>query len=123
MLASFIQCQQWANKSLKKVNMQDLFRSLCVLDKQTVMPKSMFSNLWRLSSREPDDVVQTFADLGLVTKTINQTSDDYDVHQHDFVLCQEIAVDEQEERHENVIRAFKHSKSMWISEEIPKLEE
>ncbi len=132
--ASLAQCEQWNEKSVHKVNVQNLFRSLCVLEKQMVMPRSMLSMMWGLSSRETDRVVHKFADLGLVTKTMdtttsernsNEIAEDYGVRLHDLVLvlCQEMAVDEQEERHASVIAALKRSKSVWIGEEIPTLAE
>ncbi len=133
-VASLVQCEQWAEKSLKDVNVQDLFRSLCVLDKQKMMPKSMISILWGLSSRQTDRVVRKFADLGLVVKTAdkmpsessqNETVEDYSVRLHDLilVLCQEVTGEEQEERHGLVIDALKRSKFMWIDEETPTQEE
>ncbi len=73
-----------------------------------VMPKSMLSMVWGLGSRETDGVVHKFADLGLITKTMDRTTsgrssneivEDYGVCLHDLVLvlCQEMATDEQEE--------------------------
>ena len=132
--ASLVQCERWAEKSLKKVNVHNLFRSLSVLEKQTAMPKSMLSMVWGISSRETDRVVNKFADLGLVTKTMDRTTsgrssnevvDEYGVRLHDlvFVLCQEMAVDELEERHRSVIDALKRSKSAWIDEQIPTIGE
>ncbi len=132
--ASLVQCEQWAEKSRNKVNVQNLFRSLCVLEKQMVMPKSMLSIIWRLRSRETDRVVDKFADLGLITKSTdtitserctNEIAEDYGIRLHGLilVLCQEMAVDEQEERHGNVINALKRSKSVWIRGEIPTLAE
>ena len=132
--ASLVQCELWATKSLKHVNVHDLFRSLCVLEKQMVMPKSVLSNLWGLSSRETDHVVRKFADLGLITKTKgntlaepceNETVEDYGVRLHELilVLCQEMAWYEQEERHASVIDALKRSKSVWIGEQVPMLDE
>ncbi len=128
--ASLIQCERWAEKSRNKVNVRNLFRSLCVLEKQMVLPKRMLSMIWTLSSRETDRVVHKFADLGLITKTMDRTTSDsssneiveeYGVRLHDLVLvlCQEMADDEQEERHGNVIDALKRSKSAWIRGEIP----
>ncbi len=35
--ASLVQCEQWAKKSLEKLNGQDSFRSLCVVEKRTAM--------------------------------------------------------------------------------------
>ncbi len=86
-----------------------------------VIPKSVLSNLWSISSRETNRVVDKFADLGLVTittyKTLSETSqdetvEDYGVRLHDMVLllCQEMVGDEQSERHGNVINALKRSK-------------
>ena len=132
--ASLVQCERWAEKSLKKANVQDLFRSLCVLEKQMVMPKSMLSIVWGLGSRETNRIVNKFADLGLLTKTMDRTTserssndivEEYGIRLHDLVLvlCQEMSVDEQEERHEKVICALKRSKSMWIDDEIPTLAE
>ena len=132
--ASLVQCEQCVEKSRNKVNVQNLFRSLCVLNKQTVMPKSMLSILWGLSSRETDRIVHKFADMGLITKTADTTTSEkssneigegYGVRLHDLVLvlCQEMAVDEQEERHASVIDALKRSKSAWIGKEITTLTE
>ena len=132
--ASLVQCEQWAKKSLKKANVRDFFLALCVLEKQMVMPKSVLSYLWGLNSRETDHVVQKFADLGLITKTVektlpeltqNETKEDYGVRLHDLVLvlCQEMVGDEQEERHGRVIDALKRSQSVWIGEETPALGE
>ncbi len=67
--ASLVQCEQWAENSLPNVNVQSLFRSLCVLEKQMTMPKSMLSKLWGLTSRKTDRIVRMFADLNLITKT------------------------------------------------------
>ncbi len=112
------------------MNVKDLFRSLCVLEKQMVLPKSMFSNLWRLTSRETDSVMRKFVDLGLITKTVakmasetspNGIRENYGVRLHDLilVLCQEMSEGEQEKRHESVLDALKSSKSVWIHEELP----
>ncbi len=130
--ASFIQCGQWAEKSQKTVDVYDLFRSLCVLEKQITMPKSILSKVWGLSSRETDHVVRKFADLGLITKTIGntpsdtrqiETTEEYAVRLHDLVLklSQEMAVYDEEERHGSVIDALRRSKSLWIGDEIPTL--
>ena len=97
------------------------------------MPKSMLSNLWGLSSQETDLVVRNFADLGLITKTKyerrseqtqDETSEDYSILLHDLIiaLCQEM-VDDGQKRHRKFIDALKCLKSLWIGEEIPKLEE
>ena len=132
--ASLIQCEQWAAESLKKEDVHDLFRSLCVFEKQMVIPKSILSNLWNINSRETKRVVDKFADLGLITKTMYKTpsetsrdeiAEDYGVRLHDLVLvlCQEMTGDKQEESHGRIIDGLKRSKSVWIGEEIPKLYE
>ncbi len=128
--ASLVQCERWDEKSRKKVNVQNLFRSLSVLQKQIVMPKGMLSMVSGLGLQENDCVVNKFADLGLITKTMDRTTlgkrsnevvKEYGVRLHDLVLvlCQEMTVDEQEERHGSVVEALKRSKSMWIGEQIP----
>ncbi len=132
--ASLVQCEQSVKKSQNNVNVQNLFRSLSVLDKQMTMPKSMLSIIWGLGSRETDRVVDKFADLGLITKTLyrttserssNEVVEEYGVRLHDLVLvlCQEMAADEQEGRHGSVIEALKRSNSIWISEQSPTLAE
>ncbi len=132
--ASLVQCEQWVEKSRNRENVQNLFRSLCVLEKQMIMPESILSMVWGLSLRKTDRVVHNFADLGLITKTANPITSEkssneivkeYGVRLHYLVLllCQELADDGQEVRHRNVIDALKPSKSVWVRDEIPATEE
>ncbi len=77
------------------MKVQDYFLSLCVLEKQMVIPESIISNTWGLASWETEQVVRIIADLDLIIRTKlkkpsdlvhEETVEDYAVCLHDLIL-------------------------------------
>ena len=98
--ASLKECERWGRSCGRHHEMNRMFESLCVLEKQTLITESALKSLWELGEREVGEVIGKFADCNIVhlepfsqNATSDETVYNYGVRLHDLVLmlCREMA--------------------------------
>ena len=114
--ASLELCELWGSSGGRNLNMRRLFRSLCVLEKQQLMPESILEQYWALNELQMSEVVEKFTNLYIVKRdllkrsiNINSKISQFHVYMHDLVLelCQEMVVGEENEWHLRLINAYR----------------
>ena len=114
--ASLKLCEVWGRKGRRNYDMRQLFRSLCVLEKQQSIPESTLKLFWRLEKRQVGEVVRKFANLNIAKRELldlpayeNRKAPQFCLRLHDLVLelCQEMEIDEQDSWHISLINAYR----------------
>ena len=114
--ASLQLCEKWGFRAGRNIDVRRLFRSLCVLEKQQLLPESKLQQYWGLNKRDVGELVQKFRNLSIVKRDIlrrstntNSEVSQFYVHMHDLVLelCQEMVVGEEEEWHLMLINSYR----------------
>ena len=111
--ASLKLCEVWGRAGERDFDMRRLFRSLCVLEKQQSIPESTLKLLWGLGNRQVSEIVRKFVNLNIAKREIQNRSASnnrqFCLHLHDLILelCQEMAVEEQEQWHMNLVNAYR----------------
>ena len=114
--ASLQLCAVWGSSGGRNYDLRRLFRSLCILEKQQLIPESTLELYWRLDKQQVGEVVRKFTNLNIVKRELvdRSTSDNRQVPQffirlHDLVLelCQEMELDKQEEWHMRLVGSYR----------------
>ena len=113
--ASLQLCEKWGFSGGRNTDMRRLFRSLCVLEKQQLIPVSTLEQYWGLDEQQVGEIVRELANLNIVkreskrsTNTDSKVSQFY-VCMNDVALelCQEMAVEEEKEWHLKLVNSYR----------------
>ena len=112
----------WCGRWGRNYDMRRLFRSLCILENQLLIPESTLELFWGLDKRQVDEVVRKFINQNIVKRELvdRSTGDNRQVPQffirlHDLVLklCQDMETDKQEEWHMRLIDSYRLTLERW----------